>query len=76
MRKFQACIKAQLVQNVVNVTLDGVNGQAQCLGDFLIAASCGNQVNNVLLALGEADPIRDPSGIDFLQGVLDDLGEK
>jgi hypothetical protein len=74
--EFEARVKSELVEYVVDVTLDRVNGDVQLCRDVFVAPSMGNQIDDALLACGHAHGLDDLLDIALLEGVLDDLREE
>ena len=44
---------AQLIQNMANMALDGLLGDVQCLGDFLVGLALRQQPQHLRLTLGQ-----------------------
>jgi len=72
----QAGVQGKLFQDIVHVALDGVDGEVEVLGDFLVAHALADQRDYLMFAFGHFDCFfkwRKAAGFD---SIVDYLGKK
>ena len=71
----EAGVQCQFFQNVMHMALHGVGGNAEPLGNFLIAQALRNQVNDVAFTLRHPHR-RNQVSLALLDHLVDNLGKE
>src|SRR6267142_2573083 len=73
-REFEAVGDAELVENIVEMVLDGLFGDEKFFADFLVAESLGDELHNFFFAVAEQRLFAARPGFRGLRKRLHDLG--